>query len=116
MPSAELLLFEPPPQAQRVIAKSGTKLQRRRGDDFADASRHAIRQPRAANAQSHVIGVKCIGSRPEWAVVVTETLIFEAVAAVNGVLAGTLQVAPAGAPVQVNVAVPATAWPPIERE
>jgi hypothetical protein len=75
-----------------------------------------MRQPRAANAQSHVIGVKWIGNTPECAVVVMETLTFEAVVALNGVLAGTLQVAPVGAPVQVKVAVPATPWPPIERE
>ena len=69
-----------------------------------------------ANAHSYVIGVKRTGRRAECAVVVTETLTFEAVVALNGAVAGTLQVAPVGAPVQVNVAVPATPWPPIERE
>jgi hypothetical protein len=67
-----------------------------------------MRELRAANAQSQVIGRKRIGNRAERAVVVTETLTLEAVVALNAVVAGTLQVAPVGAPVQVKVALPAT--------
>jgi hypothetical protein len=63
-----------------------------------------------------VIGGKGTGNNPECAVVVTETLILEAPVALTVALAGTLQAAPVGAPVHVNVAVPATPWPPIERE
>ena len=83
---------------------------------MSNANLQTKRQLRAANAQSHVMGGKRKDSRPERAVVVTDTLMFEALAALTTLLAGTLQVAPVGAPVQVNVAIPPTPWPPIVRE
>ena len=116
VPSVELLLFEPPPQAPSRIANSGTKLQRSRGVARAAVSCHISKHPRTTKAQSQVVIGKCGRKTPVCVVVVTETLIFEAVFALNAVVAGTLQLAPVGAPVQVNVALPATPWPPIDSE
>ena len=73
--------------------------------------------PSIAKADSQAAGAKPAGrSAPAVrAVVVTPTLKVVGVVELNAWLAGTVQLAPAGAPVQLSIAVPPIPSPPIER-
>ena len=74
------------------------------------------RQPISANPHAQVAPQNASGWRAACvrAVVVTTALKVDAVVALTEVVAGAVQVAAGGAPVQVSEAVPATPWPPID--
>jgi hypothetical protein len=114
--------FVPPPlplppheESKRISAGTATAILQRRRIPEHFLSKAASARMLEAQIQNGGTSLKTSGMPRERVVVGTETVKLDGALALTVTVAGTEQVAPVGAPVQVNDAVPDTPPPPIAR-